>query len=94
MIDLLISAFLGVVLGASIMATFPREGSPRWYEQNKELIPRTAATNHSWRVYVEPTDDPARYRGVYEQNGRRKYTAEASGITNTLEALVEEIRKW
>ena len=77
MIDLLISAFLGVVLGASIMATFAR----------------TAATNRSWRVYVEPADDPARYRGVYEIDGRRKYTAEGSGITYTLEALVEEVRK-
>lgn len=45
----------------------------------------------TWSIYVEETDDPAVYRGVYEKRGNEKYTATGRGVTNTLRSLANKI---
>jgi len=45
----------------------------------------------SWHIYVDGTDDPAIYEGVYEKRGKMRYRVEGRGVTNTLRNLADEI---
>lgn len=66
----------------------------RQVDEQTHIIYRdgTGGKDTSWSVYVEATDDPAVYRGVYIRQGGVEYSAEGHGISNTLEALAEEIK--
>lgn len=44
-----------------------------------------------WAVYMVGTDDPSKYKAVYEDRGRVKYTATGNGLSNTLEKLADKI---
>lgn len=52
---------------------------------------RAAQKDDIWALYVEPTDDPSKYRGVYETAHGKTITAEGYGLTNTLDNLSEKI---
>lgn len=66
---------IGALIGYLIAPTGPTGDNPR----------------RSWRIYVEPTNDPSVYRGVYEDDSRVKYSVTGTGVTGALRNLADEI---
>jgi hypothetical protein len=60
-------------------------------ERETEVVRRYASSGRDWAVYVEPTDDKAVYRAVYEKRRGGSYEVEGRGITGALQNLIDEI---
>lgn len=62
-------------------------------DTEREVVTRYEGSGKDWAIYVEPTDDRAVYRAVYEKRDGGTYEVEGVGVTGALEALIDKIER-